>query len=506
MEITGRGRGVFTLLLVLGAVVFGMVVAGSLNLSVPVLGSPATAPTTAPNGEDGPQKLTGAPAAIPSFADLAEVVTPAVVQVLATTIEEASDRSPVPQDFFDLFRQPPPRPGDEPREFRQDGGGSGFIVSPDGWIVTNNHVIAGATTVRIRFAEREYEANVRGVDELTDLALLKVDLERPLPYLELGDSDSLRVGEWVMVIGSPLALEASVTVGVVSAKGRALVGLNADNSFDNFIQTDAAINRGNSGGPLVNTRGEVIGIATAMNFGAENIGFAVPVDTLRHVLPQLRDEGRVQRGYLGVAIENLDYEKARAFGLETTNGAIVNSVQDGTPAAKAGLEYGDIILKVGDHEVERTRDLIDEVSSHRPGTDLDLDLWRNGKRITKTVTLEERAPALADVPEPEETEPESFEWLGIEAEDITDEMRRSTRVLRDLEGVVISDVHPSSPLYDEGVRPGSLISDVNGVRVGSVAELETELERFESGDYVRLYVQLPAPTGIVSRFAIVRVP
>ncbi|HVS65140.1 MAG TPA: trypsin-like peptidase domain-containing protein [Thermoanaerobaculia bacterium] len=504
MELNGRGRGVVTLLLVLGAVVFGMVVAGSLNLSMPALGSPATAPANLPSGEDGPQRLAGAPAAIPSFADLAEVVTPAVVQVLSTTIEEASDE--LPQDIFDFFRQRPPGRDGEPREFRQDGGGSGFIVSPDGWIVTNNHVVDGATTVRVRLAEREYEAAVRGVDDLTDIALLKVELDRPLPYLELGDSSSLRVGEWVMVIGSPLALESSVTVGVVSAKGRALVGLNADNSFDNFIQTDAAINRGNSGGPLVNTQGEVIGIATAMNFGAENIGFAIPVDTLRHVLPQLRDEGRVQRGYLGVAIENLDYQDAQAWGLESTNGALVNSVTEGTPAAKAGLQPGDIILEVGDHEVERTRDLIDEVSSYRPGTELDLELWRNGKRVSKTVTLEERTPTVADVPEPEETGEESFEWLGIEVEDITEELRRSVRLPRDLQGVLISDVHASSPLYDEGVRPGFVISDVNGAKIGSVADLEAELEQFESGDYVRLYVQIPAPTGLVSRFAIVRVP
>jgi serine protease Do len=505
MEFSGRGRGVITLLLLLGAVVFGMVVAGSLNLSVPVLGSPATTPAALPSGEDGPQRINGGSVVVPSFADLAEAVTPAVVQVLAATIEEASDRAP--SDFFDLFRQRPPADRErEPREFRQDGGGSGFLVSPDGWIVTNNHVIDGATRVRIRLAEREYEAAVRGVDELTDLALLKVDLDRSLPYLELGRSDELRVGDWVMVIGSPLALEASVTVGVVSAKGRSLAGLNPDNSFDDFIQTDAAINRGNSGGPLVNVAGEVVGIATAMNFGAENIGFAVPVDTLRQILPQLREEGRVRRGYLGVAIGNLEFETARAFGLEDTDGAIVNSVQEGTPAAKAGLKHGDIILRVGDHEVRRTRDLIDYVASHPPGTELEVELMRDGKRISKKVVLEERSATAVAAVEPEQEPEESFEWLGIEVEDITDELRRSVRLPRDLRGVLIADVAPSSPLYDEGVRPGFVISEVNGAAVETVRDFETVLEGLESGDYVRLYVQIPAPTGTVSRFAVVRVP
>ncbi len=206
------------------------------------------------------------------------------------------------------------------------------MVSADGYVVTNNHVIDGASKIRVRLNERIYDAELKGADPATDLAVLKIDPKgATLSYLPLGDSDRLRVGDYVMAIGNPLLLDHTVTVGVVSAKGRS-IGLSQDASFENFIQTDAAINRGNSGGPLVNLRGEVIGIATAMNWGAENIGFAVPVNTLKSVLPQLRDKGRVTRGYLGINIQNLDYDRAQAFGLEQAGGALVTRVVDGSPA------------------------------------------------------------------------------------------------------------------------------------------------------------------------------
>ena len=242
----------------------------------------------------------------------------------------------------------------------------------------------------MHYQDRDYKAEVKGTDAATDLALLKIDAGSSLPYLNLGDSDRLRVGDWVMVIGSPLALDHTVTVGVVSAKGRAL-GIS-DVSFENFIQTDAAINFGNSGGPLVNLKGEVVGIATAINYGAENIGFAVPVSTLEQVLPQLEQKGKVSRGYLGIQIRNLDFEHAQAFGLQSTDGALVESVEKG-PAKEAGIDHGDVIVGVDEHQVAKTRDLIDFVAGKPPGTTVTLDVIRNGKHLKKQVKLSERPGA-----------------------------------------------------------------------------------------------------------------
>src|SRR6185436_4641940 len=273
----------------------------------------------------------------------------------------------------------PNSPNEDERDFRSDAGGSGFVISRDGLVVTNYHVIEGATNVKVHLGDRDYPAVVKGTDQATDIALLKIDAGRDLRYLELGDSDIVRVGDWVMVIGNPLNLDKTVTTGVVSAKGRS-IGIS-DASFENFIQTDAAINFGNSGGPLVNLKGEVVGIATAINWGAENIGFAVPVSTLKEVLPQLREKGKVSRGYLGIQVQNLSYNQARAFDLESTDGALVGSVEADTPAGKAGVKHGDIIVGVDDVKVKTTHDLINYVANKGPNSTVNLDVLRNGKHL-----------------------------------------------------------------------------------------------------------------------------
>ncbi len=261
-------------------------------------------------------------------------------------------------------------------------------------MVTNNHVIEGATSVKVHLGDRDYTAQVKGVDKATDIALLKIDAGRPLRYLELGDSDAIRVGDWVMVIGNPLNLDRTVTTGVVSAKGRS-IGISGDASFENFIQTDAAINFGNSGGPLINMQGQVVAIATAINYGAENIGFAVPVSTLKEILPQLREKGRVSRGYLGLGVRNLDYTQAQAWGLPGTDGALVQSVENNAPAKDAGIQHGDVILSVDGRKVKQTRDLINYVSAKGPNATVKLDVWRDGKTVQKQVKLRER-PAGQD--------------------------------------------------------------------------------------------------------------
>ncbi|MEM6705622.1 MAG: trypsin-like peptidase domain-containing protein, partial [Acidobacteriota bacterium] len=383
-----RGRTPLIVLALIAGTVFGFAVASDFQ---------TVRPSIAATQDDG--EVVGAAAtaqrveadavrAIGSFADLAEAALPAVATIRATTIRQTSSRDGVPEDFFQRFfrspdgqRDPRFRFQQPPPDQRDDGSGSGFVVSPDGWVVTNNHVIDEATKVVVLLGEREYEAEVRGQDPETDLALLKVDAGTPLPYLALGDSRGLRAGDWVMAIGSPLGYGSSVTVGVVSAKGRSIGITGPDSSFENFIQTDAAINRGNSGGPLVNTAGEVVGISTAMNYGAENIGFAVPVDTLKQILPQLRDDGRVRRGYLGVNIRDLQYRDMEAFGVESTDGALVTIVRNGTPAEKAGLEPGDIIVRVDEHEVERNRDLIDYVSGKAPGDKVRVEVWRDRVKV-----------------------------------------------------------------------------------------------------------------------------
>lgn len=510
------GRNITTFGLLLGAVIFGMVLAGGLDLSTTGAAAPlaAGAAAAAPASEAPAQARGGA--YMPSFADLAEKVLPAVVSIEAQTIEKADARR-IPghggsQDPFQFFFGPrggQPQ-GDDNREYRSDSGGSGFVVSADGYVVTNNHVIEGATKLRVRLEERYYDATVKGADPATDLALLKIDAGRPLAFLPLGDSDRLRQGDYVMAIGNPLLLDHTVTVGVVSAKGRA-IGLTRDTSFENFIQTDAAINRGNSGGPLVNLAGEVIGIATAMNGGAENIGFAVPVSTLKAVLPQLKEKGKVSRGYLGVNITNIDFDSAQAFGLSEAGGALVTQVVDSSPASKAGVEHGDVIVSVDGRKVKETRDLIDYVSAQGPGRKVELEVLRNGKTLRKTVELTERqGDEVAESDTRKEEGSRGFGWLGLEYQDLTPALRQSLGLTGAVEGVLVRDVAASSPLYDEGVAEGDLILEVNGQATPNVKEFETLVGAVPSGSFLRLYLRRVSQQGSGSRqtnyFAIVRVP
>jgi len=483
-----------TVAVVFGAMVFGMVIAGGLDLT------PAS--VSAPDEPDPQPVVVPAPtasAAFPSFADLAEQVSPAVVTIEASSFESSGRRGG--GDPFEFFFGPRRREG--PRgeeegegegegEFRSDSGGSGFLVSADGYVVTNTHVIRGAEEVRVRMGDESYDAELKGSDAATDLALLKIDVGRELPYLLLGDSEEIRAGDWVMAIGSPLDLANTVTVGVVSAKGRRIGISQETSSFENFIQTDAAINFGNSGGPLVSLSGQVVGINTAINWGSENIGFAVPVNVLRQVLPQLRDEGRVRRGYLGVQVSDLTPRAAEAFDLESTNGAMVSRVEPGQPAEKAGLEHGDVILEVDDQAVANVRELIDYVSSQGPEATVELEILRDGKKLTKSVDLAERPSASGTAPENEEAEESGIEWLGLRYQNITPGLRSTHGMPDDAVGVWITEISPRSPLYDEGVRAGeiiNLITEVNGQDVENVEEFENIVRQAESGSRLRVYIR-----------------
>ncbi len=509
---TPSRRNLATFLLVLGAVVFGMVLAGGLQLTVPGLADQETSNLSA-------TRLAAVHGtALPSFADLAEAVDPAVVSIQAATIEKSpAGRRGSGVDPFEFFfgprnrrpqQQMPDGEGDEeqPEEFRSDAGGSGFVIGPDGLVVTNYHVIEGASSVKVHLGDRDYPAQIKGTDKATDIALLKIDAGRPLRYLELGDSDSLRVGDWVMAVGNPLNLDKTVTTGVVSAKGRSL-GIS-DASFENFIQTDAAINFGNSGGPLINMSGQVVAIATAINWGAENIGFAVPVNTLKEILPQLRDKGKVSRGYLGIGIRNLDFTQAQAWGLPNTDGALVQSVEDDTPAQEAGIQHGDVILTVDGRKIKTTRDLINYVSSQGPDATVALEVFRDGRTMQKQVRLRER-PVQGEE-EARDRKPEGdggIDWLGVQYQDLSGNLRDAHRIPQEIDGVIITSVAPTSPLYEQFVRPGSIITEVNGKPVKGIDDFEAAVKGAKSGSYLRFYaVQIGQRGERQPFFAVVQVP
>jgi serine protease Do len=356
-------------------------------------------------------------------------------------------------------------------------------------------VIEDADKIRVRLVDdTEFEAEVVGKDPATDLALLRVvEPDRDFEHLSLGDSKAVRVGQWVMAAGNPLEMEHSVTVGVVSAKGRAL-GLSAEStSFENFIQTDAAINFGNSGGPLVDLYGHVIGINTAINAAGQNIGFAVPVNVARRILPQLRENGRVVRGYLGVSINNLNPGEAEAFGLDSSDGALVESVAPGHAAEKAGVRHGDVIVSVDGEPIDDTRELIDTISSMPPDTEVELGIFRNGKPMTLEVILEERdTDSVGSRPDddPEEAD-DVFERVGISVIGLDPSVRQNFRIEQEIDGVVVSRVRPLAPAGEEGMTPGLVITEANGEPISRPSDLRAVIEGIDAGGYLRLYVFIP---------------
>ncbi len=498
-----KQRQLVSFALLLGAVAFGMVLAGGLNLTS-VTSAQGSDPIV-PQGVVGSEALGG----LPSFANLAEAVEPAVASVQTSTIRER----PRGSDQFHYFFGPRDREdgqGDQqPERFRSEGGGSGFVVRSDGLIVTNYHVVEDADEVTVRLLGREYEAKVVGTDPPTDLALLKVDVGHELSYLALGDSDALRPGDWVMAIGDPLGLDQTVTVGVVSAKGRQ-INISNESSFENFIQTDAAINFGNSGGPLINVKGEVIGINSAINWGAENIGFAVPVNTLKQILPQLEDTGTVSRGYLGIMINDVDFDIAQAFGMKEPHGVLVTQVLPGEPAAKAGVVHGDIVLEADGQKVDSARFLIDYVSAKGPGETVDLTILHGGDRVTKTVKLIERPTRDEQQVAQAVPEDRGIDWLGVRYQDLTPGSRQTHGIPEGVAGVWLTNVEPTSPLWDEGVRNDGIlyvVTEVNGQPVASVQEFEQAVGAAPSGSRLRLYVrQFHRGQELPPRFVFPRVP
>jgi len=415
---------------VVAAILFGMILSGGLDMTKRV---DADRPEPVPAATSGGLVL-------PDFADLADHVVPSVVSVYSDEVREPSEnRRGMPNDPFHFFFGPREDGREREREPQvRRSSGSGFFITATGEIITNHHVVEDADKIRVRLVDdAEYRVEVVGMDPATDIALLRViKPDRDFEHLALGDSAAVRVGQWVMAAGNPLEMEHSVTVGVVSAKGRAL-GLSAEsNSFENFLQTDAAINFGNSGGPLVDLHGNVIGINTAINAAGQNIGFAIPIDVARRILPQLRESGRVVRGYIGVSINNLNPGEAEAFGLESSDGALVESVVSGHAADKAGVRHGDVIVSVDGEPIEDTRELIDTISAMPPDTEVELVVMRNGKAKILTVILEERedADASAEPAEGAGGEGDVFERVGVAVTVLDPSVRQSFRIEEDIEG------------------------------------------------------------------------
>jgi serine protease Do len=471
------------------SVVFGMILAGGLDLTRTAAAQKAASPEAAATAP----ARTVSPLALPSFADLVERVSPAVVSVTSTDIIKP-DRRSVPRFHqgspFDFFESPDPR--GETEERKEMSGGTGFLIEADGYVLTNNHVVERASKVVVKVGGKDdYDAKIVGRDPATDLALLKIEGKTPFPTVTLGDSDRLRVGDWVMAIGDPLAFEKTVTVGVVSGKGRYANLSEASRSFESLIQTDAAINFGNSGGPLLNTAGEVVGINTAIanpRF-AQNIGFSVPVNMAKRLIPQLKT-GKVVRGYLGVTIRTVDKPMQEALELPKVEGAIVESVEKDRPGDKAGLKHSDVITRVDDVPVKTNRDLIDYISGKVPGSKVTVTFLREGKEKTAVATLATRGDD-AGKPAPDEAvaKGQKEKVLGLELSDLTPELRREFRVDREAaRGVVVTHVKSVSPAADAGLIDGDVILEVNGVEVGSVADIQAQMKKAPQGKWVRFYV------------------
>ena len=416
--------------------------------------------------------VAAAAPALPNFVPLAKSAGPAVVNI--STEREVSTRMgggfpgmpPGMERFFEEFG---PFWGQPQGPRKQSSLGSGFIISSDGYIVTNNHVVEGADKVFVNLegdSDRAHslEAAVVGTDAETDIALLKVDAKRDLPVLNFGNSDTAEVCEWVVAIGNPFGLSNSVTAGILSAKGRDIHA----GPFDNFLQTDASINPGNSGGPLINMAGEVIGINTAIVASGQGIGFAIPSNLASRIVEELKSGKKISRGWLGVTIQDVDENAAKALGLKDAQGALIGSVLPDEPAAKAGLKAGDIIVRVGRDDIRNSTELLRSVADLKPGTDVKITVLRNGKEFSTTVKLGERASQGMSQGGAQE---EGGTSLGLTIRPLNKEVARSLQLPANTEGLVILSVQPGSPAQEAGLRPGDVIQSANLTPVVSVDEL-----------------------------------
>jgi len=431
---------------------------------------------------------------LPDFTILAEKLDPTVVNISTTQVVKGGQpgqgfgfRHPGPrspfgpqqpdpfEEFFDRFFRGGPR-GDMKRRSL----GSGFVIDKEGYIVTNHHVVQDAETITVIFYdESEAEAKVIGKDPKTDLALIKVDVDRKLPEAPLGDSDALRMGDWVLAIGNPFGLKYTLTAGIVSAKGREI----GAGPYDDFIQTDASINPGNSGGPLVNMKGEVVGINSAIIAGGTGIGFAIPINIAKELMPQLKSTGRVSRGWLGVYIQRVTPDLAESFGLDKAKGALVSEVTQGGPADGSGLEHGDVIVEFNGNPVDEFGDLPRMVAATPPGEKVTLKALRKGKE--KTIKVK-----LGELPDEEATvaEAASGEELGLQLQEVTPELARTHELASD-KGLIITDLDPAGVAAEAGLRRGDIILEINQNPVYTISEFQKKVGEAKKGDMMLFLIK-----------------
>jgi len=429
-----------------------------------------------------------------TFADIAERVSPSVVTITSEHVYKhpSLERFRDYQDMLPRQLWPFLPDGDDEREMRSTSLGSGIVISKDGYIITNNHVVEKGENIKVKFSDNEeYEAEIVGTDPKTDVALIKVNARNLVP-IKMGNSDRIRVGEWVLAVGSPFSgsLSQTVTQGIVSATGRSSVGLVR---YEDFIQTDAAINPGNSGGPLVNLDGELVGVNSAIasrTGGYQGIGFAIPINMVNRVVEDLRENGRVTRAWLGVWIQAVDNDLAKAFGLEKAMGALVDDIVEDGPAEKAGLKKRDIILEFDGQEITSSNMLPTIVSTRRPGEKKKVKVIRAGKIKTVNVTLGEMPEETAAAGPVEDERSD----IGFTVETARDDRLRYYGYSRDTEGVIITSVDRMSAAYKKNLRAGQIIQEM-GPDVRNLKKIETkrdfdkQLSRFEPGDIVLLLVR-----------------
>jgi serine protease Do len=472
------------------AFLIGLIIAGEFTPSTIVAVAPGTAPRAG-----AALRTTGFPA-IPSvvnFADVAERINAAVVNI--DSMSKAKGDTREPQRYFRRGDGPIEGPSSRDLDIPRQGAGSGFVIDRQGYILTNHHVVDGAERITVTLADgRTFRAEVAGTDPAIDVALLKIAGSHDLPEAPLGNSDELRVGEWVCAIGNPLGYVHSVTVGVVSFIGRKLF----DPSLDDYIQTDAAINFGNSGGPLINSRGEVIGINSAISSRASNIGFAVPINQAVGILPQLKTTGRVSRGYMGVLLTDVTPALQRSLRLSTPHGVLVQDVTGGSPAERAGLHTYDVILEVEGREIATNEELIREISSRQPGTTARLGVMRDARRLTLPVKLAERPArdepdrdALDSRVRPRVPEPVPEVPLGLTVRELDRGFIGRLDVPETVHGVVVSRVDPTGAAFSASIRRGFVVMEINRKPIRSAADYHRLVGAAKTGEILALYCYDP---------------
>jgi serine protease Do len=413
---------------------------------------------------------------LPSLSELVKEVKPSVVNISTTTVVKGPDmqerffgqQNPFKDffgnDFFEKFF------GDTPRkEFKHRSLGSGFIIDKDGYILTNNHVVEKAVSIKVKLSdEKEYDAKVIGKDAKTDIALIKIDAKHNLPVAAFGDSGKLEVGDWVIAIGNPFGLEQTVTAGIVSAKGR-VIGAGP---YDDFIQTDASINPGNSGGPLFNLKGEVVGINTAIVSGGQGIGFAIPINVAKEMLAQLKSKGKVTRGWLGVVIQKITPEIAKSFGLKGSEGALVSDVMEQSPAEKAGIKRGDIIVSFNGNKIKDMDMLPRLVGGTEIGKKVKVGIIRDGQPLEVNVMIDELKEESIQASKKNEVEKD----FGLVVQDITPDIAKHLNI-KDKKGVIVTDVQPGSPAQNVDIRSGDIIKEINRRPVRNITDFKDAMKR-----------------------------